>query len=90
MRGRPRKNIVPYDKHESVVFDYMARKTAIHTLANQYNVTTYVIREILADANVPIRPRGQPRKETAFEYNARKAAYEAANVDDNLTKPLGE
>ena len=62
MRGRPRKNVVPYDKHPSVVFDYMARKTALETIAKQYNVTRYLIKEILARANVPIRTRGAPRK----------------------------
>lgn len=87
MIGRPRKNIVPYNKYEEVVFDYVERQTPLLTIAKRFDVTTYQIREILYHANVPLRARGAPKK-----LATRMVPITEENKDetDTLNTPLGE
>jgi len=77
MRGRPKKNIIPYHRHQEVVVDYRDRGTSLQTIARQYDVTQYEVTNVLKANGVQMRRRG-------------RAAEKAATYAGDLISPLGE
>lgn len=79
MRGRPRKNDIPSSEDENVLTMYF-QGASLENLAKMYDVTPYVVKQLLLDYDVDIRPQGRPRQEEAREAN---------RIFNELTAPLG-
>ena len=62
MRGRKRRNDIPTDEFENVVSLYK-NKISLRQIAFDYDVTTYVVRDVLVGMGVEIGPRGRPWKD---------------------------
>lgn len=84
MRGRPKKNIIPFDKHESVIFDYQ-RGTSLSDIAKVYDVTSYEVTQVLKQNNISLRGRGRARKLASTEENKYETDYL-----DSIVMPLGD
>ena len=59
MRGRKRRNDIPTDEFENVVSLYK-NKISLKQIAFDYDVTAYVVRDVLVGMGVEIGPRGRP------------------------------
>lgn len=77
MRGRPRKNSIPFDKYDDVVNYYTVLNKSIQEIADVFNVTTYIVRGVLFDKGVQIKPRGR------FKDNVKMVLVTAPLGDKN-------
>ena len=87
MKGRPRKNWVPIEKHEDVIAYYVTLGKSIDAIAKAFDVNPYGIKQILVANSIPIRKQGVP-KGTRLKVNIKR---EQKKLEAQaLTAPLGE
>lgn len=60
MRGRPAKNRIPEDQYEEVGKMYQ-QLNSIKDIATVFWTTDYMVRKVLFELEIPLRPRGRPR-----------------------------
>ena len=80
MRGRKRRNDIDSSEFENVVTLYK-NKISLKQIAFDYDVTAYVVRDVLVGMGVEIGPRGRPWKH--------HPAHSLKRVDDNTIEVVG-
>ncbi len=61
MRGRKRRNDIASREFDNVVHMYRKENASLKQIAHTYDVTAYVVRDLLVGMGVSIGPRGRPR-----------------------------
>ena len=61
MRGRKRRNDIASREFDNVVHMYRKEGASLKHIAHTYDVTAYVVRDVLVNMGVDIGPRGRPR-----------------------------
>jgi len=61
MRGRKRRNDIASREFDNVVHMYRKENASLKQIAHTYDVTAYVVRDLLVGMGVEIGPRGRPR-----------------------------
>jgi len=61
MRGRKRRNDIASREFDNVVHMYRKENASLKQIAHTYDVTQYVVRDLLVGMGVEIGPRGRPR-----------------------------
>ncbi len=71
MRGRKRRNDIASREFDNVVHMYRKEGASLKQIASFYDVTPYVVRDVLVGMGVEIGPRGRPRIKP-LEYDEQK------------------
>lgn len=105
MRGRKRRNDITSREFDNVVHMYVNENASLKQIAHTYDVTAYVVRDLLVGMGIKIGPRGRPRvkkpvvwiEEDRQDDNALNlGAYDEAQRSPNpldlgdFRRPLGE
>ncbi len=61
MRGRKRRNDIASREFDNVVHMYVNENASLKQISHVYDVTAYVVRDLLVGMGVEIGPRGRPR-----------------------------
>lgn len=61
MRGRKRRNDIASREFDNVVHMYVNEKASLKHISHVYDVTQYVVRDLLVNMGVEIGPRGRPK-----------------------------
>lgn len=62
-RGRPLKTEVPEENYENIVIEYRDHEFSLKLIAERYNTTPYIIKQILNNAGINIKKQGrQPKR----------------------------
>ncbi len=86
MRGRKRRNDIASREFDNVVHMYRKENASLKQIAHTYDVTAYVVRDLLVGMGVAIGPRGRPRAKPYVDVGTAMAAVEAIHEqpqDDN-------
>ena len=59
MRGRKRRNDIASREFDNVVHMYRKENASLKQIAHTYDVTAYVVRDLLVGMGIKIGPRGR-------------------------------
>ena len=83
MRGRKRRNDIASREFDNVVHMYVNENASLKQIAHTYDVTAYVVRDLLVGMGVEIGPRGRPRVKLLPRIEATEKRVMIPSQDDN-------